>query len=126
MTGGSPASVQVTPPSVEKPKPERPGVPGRGLTVVKGGRRKPLASFQPATRDCPSSVEAMVVSLRPNNPLGNGCWGLLTRTFGPTRGGRPVPVGLDGPDERESVLLPKRAANEPPPRKSWCASGKTG
>lgn len=71
-SAGGPASVQVFPPSVLKPTPDSPGVPGIVGGIVKGTLAKPRASFQPATMFWPALPTAMVVSLRPSLPAGGG------------------------------------------------------
>lgn len=110
-------SVHVFPPSVENAKPESPGVPGIADGTVKGTLRKPLASFQPATEFSPFAPTATEVSLLPNSPLGEGCWGAFTRMFGPT-----IVVGAVEP-EVKLVEVPKTASADMLLRNSWCPTG---
>jgi hypothetical protein len=111
-SGGGPVSVQLLPPSVENAKPERPGVPGIVGGPAKGTLRKPFASFHPATAFSLFAPTAIVVSLLPNSPLGEGCWGAFTRMFGPT-----MVVGADEP-EVKLVEVPKTASADMPLRNS--------
>ena len=111
-------SVQVFPPSVENAKPFSPGVPGIAGGTVKGTLRKPLASFHPDTMFSPFAPTAIEVSLLPNSPLGEGCWGAFTRMFGPT-----MVVGADE-SEVKLVEVPKTASADMLLRNSRCATGK--
>src|SRR5262249_19172798 len=97
ITGGAPPSVHVKPPSVENAYPDKPGGDWGVHAAPNGGPQKPCASLKPTTRSWPSPVDPMLVSLRPKSPFGEPCCSALARTFGPTRGGGPVPVGLVGP-----------------------------
>jgi hypothetical protein len=58
-----------------------------------------------------------VVSLLPNNPLGEGCWGAFTWMFGPT-----MVVGAVE-SEVKLVEVPKTASADMLLRNSWCPAG---